>query len=505
MENTSLALASERTKRKDPTNFFNYYRGGWNISDEHYWAVSFFAPHTLFFGVIFLLQSAAFTAVPFFSIAIAWFTGFGMVLLFIFCCSCLCRRQRYYYSRSGFALSLTVLIIFTCTSIVGCIILYINQGKFHNNTINVFDYVKGQSNFIANNLQNLSSNMARAKNISVHRVFLPVDLQAKVGDTVKRVTISAEELSSRTSMNSRNSDNFLKTVRIDLIIGSAAMLLLVFLGLLFSILGQQFLVYCLVLIGWILIAAAFILCGVLGLLHNVVGDTCVAMDEWVLKPHAGTALDDILPCVDSATVAESLLRRKELVLELTNVVNDVIANISNADFRPPASPLNYNQSGPLMPMLCNPYAPDLRERKCLPSEVNFDDAPQAWKGFICKTKVISGKKMCSTAGRITPGIYDQMIVAANTSKRLYQYSPFLVMLTNCSFARETFSFIVADHCPGLELYSKRMYCSLIVFSASVLLSLVLWMGHVRERRRRTHFKQFIARRGQPQLVEENKL
>lgn len=371
----------------------------------------------------------------------------------------------------------------------------------------MLDYVNAQSNSIASNLQNFSSNMACAKNISVHQVFLPSDLRAKVDDTVKRVIMSAEELSSRTSMNSRNSDNFLKTVRIDLIIGSAAMLLLVFLGLLFSILGQQFLVYCLVLIGWILIAAAFILCGVLGLLHNVVGDTCVAMDEWVLKPQAGTALDDILPCIDAATVAESHLRRKELVLELTNVVNDVIANISNADFRSPVSPLNYNynQSGPRMPMLCNPYEPDLRERKCLSSEVSFDDAPQAWKGFICKTEVISGKEMCSTVGRITPGIYNQMIVAANTSERLYRYSPFLIKLNNCSFARETFSFIVADHCPGLELYSKRMYCSLIVFSASVVLSLVLWMAHVRESRRRKYYEQFVARGGQPPLVQQNKL
>ncbi|PKU85360.1 hypothetical protein MA16_Dca003099 [Dendrobium catenatum] len=46
-DNTSIILASERTKRKDPTKLYNYYTGGWNISDEHYWAVSFFAPFIL--------------------------------------------------------------------------------------------------------------------------------------------------------------------------------------------------------------------------------------------------------------------------------------------------------------------------------------------------------------------------------------------------------------------------------------------------------------------------
>lgn len=35
----SLALAEERTRRKDPLDDLNYYTGGWNISNEHYIAV----------------------------------------------------------------------------------------------------------------------------------------------------------------------------------------------------------------------------------------------------------------------------------------------------------------------------------------------------------------------------------------------------------------------------------------------------------------------------------
>lgn len=39
-ENSPLPLAAERTRRKDPLNSFNKYIYGWNISDNHYWAVS---------------------------------------------------------------------------------------------------------------------------------------------------------------------------------------------------------------------------------------------------------------------------------------------------------------------------------------------------------------------------------------------------------------------------------------------------------------------------------
>lgn len=39
-EYSSVVLAAERTRRKDPLNGFKLYTGGWNISEHHYWAVS---------------------------------------------------------------------------------------------------------------------------------------------------------------------------------------------------------------------------------------------------------------------------------------------------------------------------------------------------------------------------------------------------------------------------------------------------------------------------------
>ena len=43
-DNSSLILAAKRTHRKDPSDGFSYYTGGWNISNGHYWAVSFSKP-----------------------------------------------------------------------------------------------------------------------------------------------------------------------------------------------------------------------------------------------------------------------------------------------------------------------------------------------------------------------------------------------------------------------------------------------------------------------------
>ena len=105
-------------------------------------------------------------------------------------------------------------------------------------------------------------------------------------------------------------------------------------------------------------------------------DTCVAMNEWVLNPTAHTAFDEIMPCVDKATAQETVLRSKEVTLELVDLINEVITNVSNINFAPNFVPLYFNQSGPLVPTLCNPYFHDFTDRACTPGEVDFNNATQ---------------------------------------------------------------------------------------------------------------------------------
>lgn len=107
------------------------------------------------------------------------------------------------------------------------------------------------------------------------------------------------------------------------------------------------------------------------------GDTCLALDQWVKNPTAQTALDDILPCVDAETAQETLSQSKNVAYQLVGVVNGIITNVSNAN--PPANaaaPLFYNQSGPLVPILCNPFNADMTNRKCASGEVEFSNATE---------------------------------------------------------------------------------------------------------------------------------
>ncbi|CAA0829357.1 Unknown protein [Striga hermonthica] len=465
--NSTLVLAARRTNRRDPLNDFHRYRGGWNISNRHYWA------------------SVGYTAVPFFVVAGVWFFIFGICLTVICCCFCFCRKEPYGYSRIAYALSLIFLTLFTIAAIVGCVVLYTGQGKFHNSTISTLDYVVQQANTTAESLRNVSGYLAAAKQINVDQVFLPPNVQTDIDQIQNRINSSASLLSSRTEDNSEKIKNLIESVRLALIILSAVMLLLTFLGFAFSIFGLQFFVYILVITGWLLVTGTFILCGVFLLLHNVSGDTCVAMNQWVQNPTAHTALDDILPCVDNATAQETLTKSKEVTSQLVGLMNMVVTNISNNNFPPNIGPFYYNQSGPRMPNLCNPFNPDLTDRACVPGEVNLDNATQVWSGYVCQT---SGSGICVTSGRLTPAMFAQMSAAVNVSYGLYRYGPFLVGLEDCSFVRQTFTTINESHCPGLRKYSQWIYIGLVMVATAVMLSLVFWVIYGRERRHRVYTK-----------------
>ncbi|KAJ9163022.1 hypothetical protein P3X46_022744 [Hevea brasiliensis] len=468
--NSSLILAAKRTRRQDPLDKFKRYTGGYNISNQHYWA------------------SVGFTAAPFFIIAGIWFVLFGLCLAFICLCYCCCRREPYGYSRICYALSLIFLILFTIAAIMGCVVLYIGQQKFHSITTHTLDYVVHQANVTAENLRNVSDYLAAARSVSVDNMLLPANVRNNIGDIETKINSSSSTLSSRTQDNSKDIQDGLDSMRLALIILAAVMLALAFLGFLFSILGLQCLVYFLVILGWILVAGTFILCGVFLLVHNVVADTCVAMDEWVLNPTAKTAMDDIIPCVDNATAQATLQQTKEVTYQLVNVVDGIIKNVSNRNF-PPLVPLYYNQSGPLMPVLCNPYNSDFTERQCAAGEVDLNNATEVWKSYTCQVQ--SG--ICKTPGRVTPSLYNQMASAVNLSYGLHRYGPFLVNLQDCTFVRQTFTVISHSYCPDLRQYTGWIYIGLVMVSAAVMLSLIFWVIYARERRHRVYTKQSMSR------------
>lgn len=66
----------------------------------------------------------------------------------------------------------------------------------------------------------------------------------------------------------------IESVRVALIVLPTVMLILMFLQLVLSAIEIQFPIYILVVIGWLLVTATFVLCGIFLLLHKCGVTTC---------------------------------------------------------------------------------------------------------------------------------------------------------------------------------------------------------------------------------------
>ncbi|XP_048441039.1 uncharacterized protein LOC103948376 [Pyrus x bretschneideri] len=462
----TLVLAAKRTNRPDVLSRFKRYRGGWDIVNRHYWA------------------SVGFTGAAGFIIAVLWFVAFGMVLVVHHCCGWKINIKGEGSHRSQ-RICLIMLLVFTCASATGCILLSVGQDEFHDEVMHTLNYVVNQSDYTVQTLRNVTEYLTLAKAISVAQVFLPSDVMDGIDKLNVDLNTAADTLTEKTNENSIKVKRVFNIVRSSLITVAAVMLLLAVIGLFLSLLRHQHAIHIFIVSGWLLVAVTFILSGVFVILNNAVSDTCVAMEEWVEHPHAETALSNVLPCVDQRTTNKTLSQSKQIVNDIVNVVNQFIYTYANT-YPSPASPYPYyyNQSGPLMPPLCYPYDSQLRDSQCGDQDVSISNASLVWKNYICE---VSASGICTTVGRVSPDIYNQLVAAVNESYALQHYTPPLLSLQDCNFVRDTFRTITSSYCPPLDHYLKIVNAGLALISVGVLLCLVLWILYANRPRTEEEF------------------
>ncbi|KAL2324191.1 hypothetical protein Fmac_023249 [Flemingia macrophylla] len=461
-----LILAANRTRRPDILRGFRRYQGGWDIANQHYWA------------------SVGFTGAAGFILAVLWFISFGLALAIHLSCGWGINIKDKGSNRSQ-RICLILLILFTFAAATGCVLLSVGQDKFHGQALDTLHYFVNQSDYTVQTLRNVTEYLSLAKTINVTQILLPSDVMDGIDKLNVDLNTAANTLSKKTNENSVKIHRVFNDVRTALFVVAALMLLLALVGLLLSVLGYQHAILIFVTTGWLLVATTFILCGVFMILNNAISDTCMAMGEWVANPHTESALSNVLPCVDQKTTNKTLIQSKQVVTNIASVVNQFIYNTANLNSTL-GSVGYYNQSGPRMPPLCYPFDSQLQERQCTDQEVSSANASMVWKNYEC---AVSESGICTTAGRVTPEIYLQLVAAVNESYALEHYTPPLLSLQNCNFVRDAFTRITLSYCPPLNHYLKIINVGLGLVSVGVLLCLVLWILYANRPRRREVFEK----------------
>lgn len=106
---------------------------------------------------------------------------------------------------------------------------------------------------------------------------------------------------------------------------------------------------------------------------------------------------------------------------------------------------------------------------------------QGYQSFVCKSTSEAG--VCNSEGRLSPDLYNQMMIATNMSHTLREDGPFLINLADCTFIAETFVEIKNHHCHGMVLHTDQIYIGLIFLSLSVVFSVIFWVAYAKQRQR----------------------
>nr|DAD31962.1 TPA_asm: hypothetical protein HUJ06_010813 [Nelumbo nucifera] len=245
----TLVLAAKRTNRPDILRGFKRYRGGWDISNKHYWA------------------SVGFTGAAGFLLAALWFVSFGFGLVVHYCCKCRISITDK-GTRNSHRICFILLLVFTCAAAVGCILLSVGQDKFHDEALHTLHYVLNQSDYTVQTLRNVTAFLSLAKTINVNEVILPSDVKDEIDKLNWDLNAAANTLTEKSAESSGKIRKVFNAVRSTLIAVAAVMLLLSVIGLLLSVLGHQHAILIFILSGWLLVAITFILCGIFVILNQ---------------------------------------------------------------------------------------------------------------------------------------------------------------------------------------------------------------------------------------------
>ncbi|CAM0877159.1 unnamed protein product [Alopecurus aequalis] len=437
-----LVLAEERTRRPDVLHHLRMYGGGWNITNKHYWA------------------SVSFTGVAGFLLAALWFISFGIAAAVF--CFCKSRMGKGKVSQADVARPV-LLVVVVLALIAGCIVLSYGQSEFHEEATKTLDFVVNQSDFTIQTLRNVTDYLSFAVTINVAAIYLPPDVQDQINNLKVDLNKASDTISLKTTENYKRIRKVLHNVSVALIGIAVLMPLLAALGYVLELYGPRYTIYSFATLCWIIVAALFILIGILLIVTSAAKDTCQAMDEWAQHPRAETALSNILPCVDESTTNRTLYQSKFVVVQLVTLVNRAISLLSNRK-------LTHLHPGQLMPYLCSPYDPNLNDRQCLPREVTFDNATKAWQDYTCYAP---DADVCSGPMTVTPEVYSQLVSAANASYALHHYAPLMLTFQDCRFVRDTFSSIASGYCPLLERDLRLVSAGLALLASGLVLGVLL--------------------------------
>ncbi|CAI9108660.1 OLC1v1008321C1 [Oldenlandia corymbosa var. corymbosa] len=434
---------SDNTARVDPLDHLKKYRGGYDITNKHYWS------------------STAFTGIYGYTIAVAWaLCGlvYGLCLVVTSCCY---KKKKVQEFKNGsnihkqfYLRPVLVAVFLTLLAIIGCGLVLGGTAKFHSRAKTVVDILINTADDASDTIYNTTTAMDDMNN-SLEAAQETGRVSGFLSSTSKRLDDQAADISRQARKNRRAIYKGLKIVYIITSVIISINLVAAIVMTVSGILKSRRSLRLLIGICWIVAFFCWMFFGIYYFIYNFADDTCTALEGFQQDPY-NNSLSSLLPC-DELLSAKSVL--SEVSAEVHNIVNQVNRNIDKT----------YGN----IAQICNPFSPppeyQYQPQKCPADTIQIGDIPQLLKLVACPDYEGS---TCTGGILIPVRDYNLMESYSTSIQRLLNQYPHLERLVECQTVTDAFSDILHNHCKPLKRYG-RMVWGALAFLSVVMVALVL--------------------------------
>ncbi|XP_051118377.1 uncharacterized protein LOC127242741 [Andrographis paniculata] len=430
------------TVRADPLDGLKKYRGGYDVTNKHYWS------------------STAFTGFPGYILAAIWLfsgVGYGGFLLVRMAC-CNGRKKaniRLPCSNNCHLWPLLFAVFFTVLAVLGCGLVLGGNAKFHSTANTVIDIIIDTADEASDTIYTTTGAM-KEMSTSLGRVTGNSQATRFLTSTSERLDKQADDIHRQAAKNRRLIDKGIKIVYIVTTVAISLTLTTVLALLALGVLKFQRIARILIVLCWIFTVICWLFFGIYLFLQNFAGDTCTALKGFQEDPY-NNSLSSILPC-DELLSAKSVL--SDVSAEIYDMVNEVNLNISTS----------YGS----FVQICNPFSPppshDYQPWDCPPSSIPIGNIPRMLRLLVCPDD--AGGETCNGGILVAANEYYTVEAYTTSIQRLLDVYPGMESLVECQTVKDAFGEILESHCGPLKRYVRIVWAS-AAFLSIVMAALVL--------------------------------
>lgn len=443
---------SDDTVRVDPLDNFKKYRGGYDITNKHYWSSTIFSgAYGYVIGLLWLLCGMVYG---------------GFLLASSFCCKN--RKKRNMKKRAPcykqcYIWPTLMAIFFTILAIAASGLVLGGNAKFHSRAKTVVDVIINTANGASETIYNTTgamkdmSNNLQASNESGEASNESGEAYGFLTSTSQKLDFEAANIQRQAKKNRRLIDKGLKIVYILTTVTISLNLVAVIALAVSGFLRLQRALHLLMILCWFLTVLCWLFFGIYFFLENFSEDTCTALKDFQKDPY-NNSLSTILPCNELLSAESALL---DISAGVYNLVNEVNANLS----------VSYSN----IVQICNPFsAPpesQYQPENCPSNAVRIGDIPQVLRVLACSNT--SGT--CNDGEFISSSQFKTVEAYTSSIQKLLNVYPGMESLVQCQSVKDAFSVILFKHCKPLKENVKMVWASMVFLSAVMVILLLIWI------------------------------